>query len=219
MGGKQAGLKPEGAQAPGRSSRVPRSEREAQMLEAAARLFGQRGYAATAMDDIAAACGISKPMLYAYFKSKEGLYESMINRAGSYLVSAVAGLAGERDPVERLRKALGVLLRFVDRYGDSWRMVFSGRQAGGRNERAIASYREQMLLAAIETLCELRPRDMDGQAARTVVTPYAHALLGAAEAGAQWWVETPGVDLEQARALAEKVLMALVAVVRGELDP
>lgn len=124
MGGWQTGARDK--QKPQGSRRLPRSERKTQMLEAAARLFGERGYAGTSMDDIAAACGITKPMLYAYFSSKDGLYRAMIERAGSYLVSAVSGLVDERDPVTRLLRALEVFMQFVSRHGDSWRLVFSG---------------------------------------------------------------------------------------------
>src|SRR4051794_4592033 len=91
--------------APQRSRRLPRAEREKQMLEVAARLFGQQGYDATSMDDIASACGVTKPMLYQYFGSKEGLYQTLLARAGTYVLSAIGELAMQRDPTVRLHRA------------------------------------------------------------------------------------------------------------------
>ncbi len=44
------------------------------MLRAAAQVFGERGYHRASMDEIAARAGITKPMLYSYFDSKEGLF-------------------------------------------------------------------------------------------------------------------------------------------------
>src|SRR5688500_12358608 len=59
---------------------VPRAEREEQMLAAATQLFAERGYANVPMDAIATQTGITKPLLYSYFGSKEGLYAACIRR-------------------------------------------------------------------------------------------------------------------------------------------
>src|SRR5687767_14290304 len=69
--------------------RVPRVERQQQMLDVAARVFAERGYHAASMDEIAAEVGVSKPMLYAYFDSKEGLYLACIDRAGQDLLESM----------------------------------------------------------------------------------------------------------------------------------
>ena len=53
---------------------VPRAVREPQILEVAGRIFAARGYHAASMDEIAAAADVTKPLVYAYFGSKEGLY-------------------------------------------------------------------------------------------------------------------------------------------------
>ncbi len=57
-----------------RSSRMPRSERRAQLLEAAQAVFVQSGYHAAAMDEIADRAGVSKPVLYQHFPGKLDLY-------------------------------------------------------------------------------------------------------------------------------------------------
>ncbi|MBI5524578.1 MAG: TetR/AcrR family transcriptional regulator [Desulfarculus sp.] len=44
------------------------------LLRAASELFAQKGYAATTVREIVAAAGVTKPVLYYYFGSKEGLY-------------------------------------------------------------------------------------------------------------------------------------------------
>ena len=65
--------------------RMPRAEREQQMLDAAHALFAQRGYAAVAMDDVAAAVGVTKPLLYNYWGNKERLPEpSLINLVDTF---------------------------------------------------------------------------------------------------------------------------------------
>ena len=60
------------------------------MVAAAERLFSERGYHGVSMDEIAAASGISKPMLYDYFGSKEGLLLACVERARGRLFEEIA---------------------------------------------------------------------------------------------------------------------------------
>ena len=55
------------------------------MVEAASALFSEHGFGGVSMDDIAKASGITKPMLYAYFDSKEGLFAACVEVAGEEL--------------------------------------------------------------------------------------------------------------------------------------
>ena len=55
------------------AKRVPRATREQEMLDVAERVFAELGYDGASMDEIARGAGISKPMVYSYFGSKEGL--------------------------------------------------------------------------------------------------------------------------------------------------
>lgn len=60
------------------------TQRKQQIFEAAVTCFGRKGYHLTTMDDIAAACGLSKGSLYWYFSSKKELFlyifETMMNQ-------------------------------------------------------------------------------------------------------------------------------------------
>ncbi|HEY2101407.1 MAG TPA: helix-turn-helix domain-containing protein, partial [Pseudonocardia sp.] len=53
--------------------RVSRAERERQILDAASAVFAERGYQAASMDAVAERVGVTKPVLYDHFGSKEGL--------------------------------------------------------------------------------------------------------------------------------------------------
>src|ERR1039458_2381765 len=59
---------------------MPRSVREQLILGVAGRVFAEGGYERASMDRIASLAGVSKPMLYAYFGSKEGLYVAYVER-------------------------------------------------------------------------------------------------------------------------------------------
>ena len=73
--------------------RLRRAERREQLLAAATRAFARTGYAATGLDDIATAAGISRVLLYRHFESKADLYRAVLNRAVGRLTAAV----GTRD--------------------------------------------------------------------------------------------------------------------------
>src|SRR3954451_18896271 len=91
--------------------RTPRAVREAQMVAAAERLFSERGYHGVSMDEIAAASGISKPMLYDYFGSKEGLFLACMERARGQLLEAIGGAVRRAgDAREALRAGVYAFL-------------------------------------------------------------------------------------------------------------
>jgi AcrR family transcriptional regulator len=73
--------------------RLRRAERREQLLTAATQAFARSGYAATSLDDIAAAAGISRVLLYRHFESKADLYRAVLDRAVARLAAAV----GTRD--------------------------------------------------------------------------------------------------------------------------
>ena len=70
--------------------RLSRGDRMEQTLVEARALFGERGYAAVTMDEIAAAVGVTKPLLYNYFGNKEQLYITCMERAGDSLTRTIA---------------------------------------------------------------------------------------------------------------------------------
>src|ERR687895_429799 len=117
-----------GRGAPGRR-RVPRSEREPQMVAAAKQVFAERGFQAASMDEIADRAGITKPMLYSYFGSKDALFVRCQRESGEQLreILARAGAAPDAPPAERLWRALLGAFEFIDEHRDGW-AVFHASQ-------------------------------------------------------------------------------------------
>ena len=60
---------------------MPGEERRALILRAAGRAFARDGYAGTRLDDVAAAAGVTKPMVYRHFASKKALYMALLEQA------------------------------------------------------------------------------------------------------------------------------------------
>ena len=93
---------------PGRpTSAAIRARREEQILEAAAKLFAQHGYAEMATQALADTLGVGKGTIYRYFPSKEALFLAAVDRAMRQLHLAIdARISGVQDPWQRM--ALGV---------------------------------------------------------------------------------------------------------------
>jgi len=86
---------------------VPRSDNRLRLvLDAAARLFREKGYASTSMRDIATACGMLAGSLYYHFPSKEALLVAVYGEGVAHIRTAVAAtLERDGDPWERLENA------------------------------------------------------------------------------------------------------------------
>ena len=83
-----------------RGTRLPRDQRRAQLLDAANEVFTSKGYHAAAMDDIADAAGVSKPVLYQHFPSKLDLYLALLDQSCDRLVEIVEEALGGEDAKE-----------------------------------------------------------------------------------------------------------------------
>jgi AcrR family transcriptional regulator len=188
-----------GRGAPGKA-RVPRREREREMLAAAAEVFGERGYHGASMDQIAARAGITKPMLYSYFDSKEGLFAACGEIAATLLTERVREAAGLRElaPDERLWRGLVSVFEFIGEHRELW-FAFNAPagtsappDAGAvvaRGRDAVNSLLEQLLTSA--AIGEGVAPDAAAEAA-----PLAHALTASVLAMAEWWMGHPDEPAE-----------------------
>ncbi|MFB9729441.1 TetR/AcrR family transcriptional regulator [Haloechinothrix salitolerans] len=103
---------------------MPRAERERQMIDVAVTTFAERGYVATSMDDIAERVGVSKPMLYEYFHSKEGLLLAAIREARTALRQATErAVTGATTGKEVLERGLLAYFRFMAERQDAWSLL------------------------------------------------------------------------------------------------
>jgi AcrR family transcriptional regulator len=64
---------------------LSRSERRASVLAAAATAFARTGFAATSMEDVAAAAGVTRLIVYRHFSSKEDLYRAVLTDVAARL--------------------------------------------------------------------------------------------------------------------------------------
>lgn len=98
------GNTPEMGEAPGLRERKRRETLE-RIAAAGMRLFTDKGYDSTTIDDIAAAAGISRRTFFHYFPSKDDILLSMQSGMGETVVAAVNRQSAEQPPLDAVRKA------------------------------------------------------------------------------------------------------------------
>jgi AcrR family transcriptional regulator len=183
-------------------TRLPRAQREQQILDVAHARFAEHGFAAVTMDDVAADAGVTKPLLYNYFGNKERLYLACMERAGDAMLATVlAAVARAAGPADALRRGLHAFFAFVDEDRDAWRVLFDETlPAGGAIATRVAEYRERLLALVAQTNIERLPERHRAEHA-TEIEAIAVALLGAAEALARWWLRTGAIPAADAAEL------------------
>lgn len=163
------------------------------MLEAAERLFAEADYHQVSVDEIAERSGVSKPMVYAYFGSKEGVYLSCAERGRADLVEAISAATDRDDePAVVLHAGIEAFFAFVGRRADTW-AVMSGNTASRTGAFAAETDRLRSSLAQLVGQMLTVNIEYEGAAPYHLhaVEPLAHALVGAAEALARWWRSRP----------------------------
>ncbi|MFE3328598.1 TetR/AcrR family transcriptional regulator [Streptomyces sp. NPDC059176] len=199
---------------------MPRAVREKQMLDAAVRTFGQRGYRAASMDEIAELAGVSKPLVYLYLNSKEDLFTACIRRESASLVSAVRAAVDPGLPADRqLWEGLEAFFRHTADHPDAWAVLHRHARTRGEPFAAEVAAMRNEITAFVTVLIAAAARDARGagEIRDQDAAGLAQALVGAAESLAGWANETPGVSAGEAAAtLMNFAWLGLDKAMQGE---
>ncbi|MFE6888644.1 TetR/AcrR family transcriptional regulator [Streptomyces sp. NPDC057694] len=159
------------------------------MLDAAVRVFGERGYRAASMDEIAELAGVSKPLVYLYLNSKEELFTACIRRESAALVAAVrAGVRTDAPADRQLWEGLTAFFAHTAGHPDGWAVLHSQARSGGDPFVAEVGVMRDEIVAFVTALIAAAAREAHGdpELAEREVTGLAQALVGAAESLAGW---------------------------------
>jgi AcrR family transcriptional regulator len=189
--------------------RLPRGEREGRMLDAGERVFGEHGFRAASMDEIAEGSGITKALLYQYFGSKEGLYEACVERARARLFDRLQEVAATASgPRARLRAVITTYFDYLDEERSSPMLLYGDASMDAVNE--MRTRNAEIVGALVEhdlgARRKLAPRDVE---------LVGHLIVGSGEQVARWWLERPDVPKKQ---VAERFLAATEAAIATVLD-
>ncbi|MDP9189787.1 MAG: TetR/AcrR family transcriptional regulator, partial [Actinomycetota bacterium] len=86
-----------GTQTKKRAAHLGPERRRPQVLDAALKLFLKGGYEGTSMDAVARAAGVTKPVVYACYASKDELFRSLLAREEERILAEVRGAFEDSD--------------------------------------------------------------------------------------------------------------------------
>jgi AcrR family transcriptional regulator len=175
--------------------RVPRAFREEQLLDVAETLFAAQGYQGTSIEDIATSAGVTRPMIYLYFRSKDGIYLACLKRARARMEeSIVKASTAAQTPREQLASGMDAYLQFVESGGVAWEVLFGG---GAPVAGPAAVEARKMRLSTTAVIGRLLRRDLPSHIKDPQIEAIAHMLSGAGEQLAKWWREHPEIPRTQ----------------------
>ena len=105
-------------------------ERREQLLGIGRRLFAERGFEGTSIEEIAAQADVSKPVVYEHFGGKEGLYAVVVDREVERLLTMATTLLGGARTRETFEVAAVGLLRYIDENTDGFRILVRDSNPG-----------------------------------------------------------------------------------------
>ncbi len=107
-------------------ARMTKRDRRAQLLEVAENSFGTAGYHATSMNDLAAAAGITKPVLYRHFPSKRELYLAVLDDCCARLLNEIVkATADAPTPHEQVSRGFLAYFTFVVHHQPAFTVLFT----------------------------------------------------------------------------------------------
>jgi AcrR family transcriptional regulator len=171
-----------------------REQRVEHVLDAAVAVFAERGFHEASMDEIAGRAGVSKPILYTHFESKDGLYEATLMRAQRLLSDRVQeSIDPGASAEERLWAGIVAFVDVVDEHGDWWLVARKAAVGEGPFAQLGQELHDQMAELIRELFLDTAAlAGITGGAIETV-EPHAQAFVGACEAIAFWWVGKPEI--------------------------
>ena len=197
---------------------VPRADREAQIVRAACEVFGTEGYAGTSVAVVAARAGISKPLVYQYFGSKEGLFSACLHHGGQLLADEMERIAaGDVVGLERALRTLDAMFRLLEPQPWLWRLFFD-RSAPREGEIAgeIAGYSARITTLASEGVGELL--HLQGDDDPLDVDAMTRVWMSIFDALVTWWLDHPEVTPTQMTERCVRLFTAVMSADAPELS-
>src|SRR5690606_27997627 len=123
-------------------ARLKAPQRREQLLEVATRLFAQRGYDATTTAAIAEAAGVTEPILYRHFKSKQELFVAIVRRLSVESREQWRALIADiEDPAEQIRRIGRDFASQIYKLAENYH-VLHGALATSNDKKVLAVMKE-----------------------------------------------------------------------------
>ena len=152
------------------------------------------GYAAVTMEDIARAAGVTRPIVYRHFETKEGAYIACVARARA---AYQAGLMAVLDPTapakEQLRIGAERFFAMLEEDAGRWKLLF------GSNAVLPGEFTDELAELRFGTirLIHLQLRSAAPGTPEPLTEAAAHAISGVGERLGHWWLTRPELTRDE----------------------
>lgn len=174
---------------------------------AATELFAERGYHAASMDEIARRSGVSVPVVYDYFASKEELHRHLLERHFAELRSIWREhLLGDDPPEQRIFRTIDAWFEYVQTHPYAWRMLFrdtTGEPGVEAIRREVAEQSKELLLPLLAT--QRGAENIAGAEAESQEMAW-EAIRAVLQGLALWWYDHQKIPRSQVVSTAMNVL-------------
>lgn len=172
-------------------TRMTGIQRRLQLIDIARRLFSLRGVDGTTIEEIATAAGVSKPVVYEHFGSKEALYMEVVTGEYRELLARITeSLSGDDSSRVLLEKAALALLTYIEDSTEGFRILVRDAppsQPEGTYSTLLTKVTEQVEHILAEEFSRRGFSAEDGAI-------YAQMLVGMVAMTAQWWLDARHPD-------------------------
>ncbi|PRX44213.1 TetR family transcriptional regulator [Prauserella shujinwangii] len=167
--------------------RKHRIARRAEFVEAALRALDEHG-PDLGMEHVAAAAGVTKPVLYRHFEDKADLYLALGQRGTEILFQRlIPAINAELAPVPRIRMALDAFFTVIEEHPNLYRLLARGTFQDKPVDADVVAEDKEVIATALTALLGdyMRMFDMDSGAAE----PWAYGIVGMVQNTGEWWLE------------------------------
>ncbi|OQO90267.1 TetR family transcriptional regulator [Saccharomonospora piscinae] len=167
--------------------RKHRIARRAEFVDAALRALDEHG-PDMGMEHVAAAAGVTKPVLYRHFDDKADLYLALGHRGTEILFQRLLpAINAELAPVPRIRMALDAFFSVIEQYPNLYRLLARKSFADRPVDADVVAEDKQLIATALTALLGdyMRMLNMDSGAAE----PWAHGIVGMVQSTGEWWLD------------------------------
>jgi AcrR family transcriptional regulator len=172
-------------QAPTGRVRMSALQRRDQLVEVSRAVFAERGFDAASIEEIAAAAGISKPVVYEHFGDKEGLYAIVVDREVTRLMSMMTESLTSDRPRVLLEQAATALFDYIDDHTDGFFVLLRPHPGGAQRGTFGTVMREVAALLSDRLVLVCRRYGYPEELAPM----YAAMLVGMVALTGEWWAE------------------------------
>lgn len=169
--------------------------RRERILAAALDAFGEGGYGATSMGDVAGRAGVTRAVLYDHFASKKALFLAVIEEQNTIFLGQVgASISGSGTTRDRMRQTMSAVFSFAQQRPQTWSLLFGNASNGDGEVDGVVAQLHRRRAAAVGLLLssDLEDAGIDpaGRRAEVIVEMLIAALRGAVE----WRRVNPGAS-------------------------